>query len=448
MNSRHLLVLGLVFLTLLAINVFQKAGEDKVAVHSAQREEWRPLIPAERIKKISFSKSGGSAAVLEREPGGWKVQTLSGADADTQKINILLGALSGLKAELRAEGEELYGRFGVAENQAFRLQLWDDADGAVLDFYMGAKRAGQGVFIRLPGKPKIYFVPEELPAFFGLFGDLEASQPLPIFFTNLRLVPESFEQIQRFEVTEFKNRKKVPLAVLERPVTGPGTPWQFVAARGGFLPGFNKIESYLGRLIGAHAENIADSSGGFETEMEIMLRDDRGKVLRLEFSRRFSAEGKGQARWLARREKTAPIFEVSNWVFEDLKTDDARLVEANPLQIQIDETYLVELKDEKRTEVFSKNSGWPSAAAILDALSRLAFVGMDAEISAKDLAVLPPTHRVKIMRLNVPMAEIGFYVTSPGQREIKAVISGQDMVYLVSRAFFESIFIPELVLPE
>ncbi len=448
MKKNQILILGMILAVLFGIAAVQKAQEKRVPAGEHRREVWKPLILTEQVTRIVFSKPKHPPLSISRQSQGWKVDTLSGVAGDTQKVNELLAQLNQIQAEWRAEGEEYFERFGVGEEQAFRLQVFNAEGGALLDFYIGVKRAGQGVFIRLPGKPKIYYVAENLPALFGLYADLEPAAPLPIFFADLRLVPETFEQIQRFELTEFQNGRKTTLAALERPVVEAGAPWNFIAEMGSFSPGFEKIENYLATLAGAHAENIAPPQSGWKPELEIMVRDAKGKVLRLEFLKVKEAVSGGAERWLVKREDAPQIYEVSDMVVNDLKTQDAALIEDNPLRLEIDQGYSVEIQDEKRTDVFSHASGWPSAAAILDAASRLRFLSRESGVTSADLQGFPPTHRLKIKRLGVDVVELSFYAADSKLREIKTVISGQSPVYVVSRDFFETIFIPTDAAPE
>lgn len=445
MKTNHILILGIVFAMLFGVSIIQKAVEKQAPASEHRREVWRPLIPTERVARIVFSKPKQPPLSVSREKDQWKVDSLSGAAADALKINQILQQLNNIQAEWRAEGEEFFQRFGVAEDQAFRLQILNSENNAMLDFYIGVQRAGTGIFIRLPTSSKIYFVSDDLPALFGLYAaDLETAAPLPIFFADLRLVPETFEQIQRFEITSFQNGAKTTLAVLDRPSTQAGTPWKFVSDAGIFSPGFEKIENYLAKLVGAHGENIVPAQSGWKPKFEIMIRDERGKVLRLEFSKNQDTVGLGKAeRWFAKREGDPQIFEVSALVVNDLLVEDASFIESNPLHIEINQGYSVELQDEIRTETFSHASGWPSAAAILDAASRLRFLRKEMGITSQDLQGFPPTHRLKIMNLGVTVAELNFYAADANLKEIKTVFSGQEAVYVVSRDFFETIFIPK-----
>lgn len=435
MKRKHIYVLAAVFLTLLAVNAIQKTQSSKSVSGVVHREEWQPQISEEKVARILFSRPGFSNLALVKEGKDWKVESLSGVSANTQNVKTLLTQLNQMKAELRAEGDGLYERFGISDANAFRIQIFDAGSQALVDFFMGSQRSGQGVFIRLNGKAKIYFTPDDIPALFGLFSGLDHVGPEPLFFADLRLVPEAFEQIQRFETAEYQDGKKIDLAVLERPSTVAGTPWKFLSPAWKFSVDPEKVEEYLTRITGAHAENITTDVTDFKIAYEIMLRDARGKVLRLEFS-------KAEKGWLARRENSKVVFEVSKPTFEDFRTQDARFTEKNPLHFQIDDESTVELIHGSKTETFSKASGWPSAAAILDAASRLSFLSVVREVSAKDLSILPPTHQLRVTRAGSPAIEISFYVTDPKQTEIKSVISGQDFVFVVSRDFFESIFVP------
>ena len=89
------------------------------------------------------------------------------------------------------------------------------------------------------------------------------------------------------------------------------------------------------------------------------------------------------------------------------------------------------------TENFSKASGWPSAAAILDAAAKMQLLSFESgSVSEK------PSHEFRILRQGKPTVEVRFYVSDLQAPEMKAVISGYDFIFKVSRNFFESIFVP------
>ncbi len=400
-----------------------------------RHEEWHPLIPEDRAARILFSRPGYSALALVKEGKAWKVDTLSGVTADDQKVKALIDGLNGVKAELRADGKDLYERFSISDQKAFRIQVLDSAGSAIVDFYMSSQRAGQGVFIRLAGQSKIYFAPDDLPAAFGLFADIDLAGPQGLFFADLKLVPDSFEQIQRFETAKWTNGKKITLATLERASTAPGTAWKILDSSWSFPVGADKIEAYLTRVVGAHAESIAVNIPEFKNAYEMMLRDENGKVLRLTFS-------KAKSGWLMRRENFPVVFEVSDEVYSDLQAQDAQFISDNPLQFQVDDANSVDLIHDGKTEKFSKESGWASAVAIVDAATKLRFLGVEPDITSKDLLVLPPTHQLRVMHPGTEPIEMSFYLTDPKLTEIKTVISGQPQVFKVSREFFDSIFVP------
>lgn len=182
--------------------------------------------------------------------------------------------------------------------------------------------------------------------------------------------------------------------------------------------------------------------GPFVSEYRFMLKDSAGKVLQLDFSKLPTRADPGS--WLVRRSDSKAYFELPETIFQDLKTDDAKLVMENPLDLKIDESYTVELVHEGRTETFNLASGWPSAAAIIDAAMRLNFLGVEQGAKAQDLSVLPPTHILRIKRPEEKTAEISFYRVDPKANDIKTVIAGEEPVFFVSKEFFETIFVPSI----
>ena len=61
---------------------------------------------------------------------------------------------------------------------------------------------------------------------------------------------------------------------------------------------------------------------------------------------------------------------------------------------------------------------------------------------AKDLSSQKPSHELRVSSQGKAIAEIRFYVPDLQAAEMKAVITGYDFVFKVSRDFFETIFVP------
>ena len=209
MKQKHILIFLAIFLVLGGLNFIQKIQSSKTSLGDVRHEEWHPMIPQDQAARILFSREGHSTLALAKEGKAWKVETLSGVNADSQKVGELLSQMNQLKAELRAEGESLYERFGISDQRSFRIQILNASGMAMVDFWIAEHRAGRGVFIRLAGTKKIYFVADDIPALFGLFTDLEQAGPQPLFFADLKLVPEDFESIQRFDFTKLRDGKSL-----------------------------------------------------------------------------------------------------------------------------------------------------------------------------------------------------------------------------------------------
>ncbi len=435
MKTKHLFVLGVIFFALIALSLFHKIYTAQTVAKQVPNEEWHPLIPQDKAAQILLSRQGFSSVELKKYQSVWKVESLLGVHGDTPKINELINQLNQVKAELRAEGEDLYGRFGITDQESFRLQIFDSKGMAIIDFLMGARRAGAGVFIRLPGKAKIYSVADDLPNFLGLFSNIEQAGPRSLYFADLKLIPEKIEQIQNFEVTQLVNEKKSVLAALERPSQEAGSLWKFSSESWRFSVSPQKIEDYLNFLTGAQAESIIETQTSFKNEFEITLKGGIENVITLQFS-------KTEKGWLMKRENSAALYEVSPHVFDELKVNNARFIVDNSLGIDMNEENIVELVSDGKIETFSKASGWPSAAVILDAASKIEFLSVELDKLAKDLSNQKPSHQLRVIREGKTTVEIKFYVTDPQTAEIKTGILGQDFVFKVSRSFFESIFVP------
>ena len=139
---------------------------------------------------------------MTKTEAGWTVPALWNAPADEKKMKAFMETLSGLKGEERANSTEVLSDFGIRDEEAIHLVLFDET-GEKTHLLAGTKNAGRGnLFLRRKGSNKVYLVPAELASQIGISMDstrakLDANQ-----WANRDLFSLAPDQVQKAEIKD------------------------------------------------------------------------------------------------------------------------------------------------------------------------------------------------------------------------------------------------------
>ena len=155
----------------------------------AAQHQWRvkplpfsPSFEIERVERIQLGKASPASSpqspqlvtlVKAKQPdaSNWRIPDLSNARADERKIERLLKELRLSKGELVGRDPSLFPNFGLRNEEAFQLSLFDGNWTPLFTLLIGAKKEGAQTFVREPGSNGVYRVKGDLLEAMGVQGD-------------------------------------------------------------------------------------------------------------------------------------------------------------------------------------------------------------------------------------------------------------------------------------
>jgi len=170
-------------------------GGGLLIIAGALQYQWRdkalsfhPSFEIERVEKIQFGKASPDSnpplpqlvtLVKAKQPDAsdWRIPDLSNARADEEKIERLLKEIRRSKGRLVGGGPSRFSNFGLQNEEAFQISLFDGNWAPLLTWLLGTKKEGAGTFIREPGSNRVYHVDSNLLEAAGIQGDLAYEKP-------------------------------------------------------------------------------------------------------------------------------------------------------------------------------------------------------------------------------------------------------------------------------
>ena len=155
----------------------------------ALQHQWRdkslsfsPSFEIERVEKIQLGKaSPGSnpqsphlvTLVKAKQPDAsdWRIPDLSNARADERKIERLLKEIRSSKGKLVGRDPSLFPNFGLRNEEALQLSLFDGNWTPLFTLLIGVKKEGAQTFVREPGSNRVYRVNGDLLEAMGVQGE-------------------------------------------------------------------------------------------------------------------------------------------------------------------------------------------------------------------------------------------------------------------------------------
>jgi hypothetical protein len=128
-------------------------------VGQAPPTELPRLAPVElvAVRRVAITRED-ERVVLERigDSGTWRLVSPVEGPADSNAVRELVGRLrKGVPMQVRVEQGDLE-KYGLQTGSAARLQVYNDADDAVVDLYVGADTVGGASFVRFPDDDVVY----------------------------------------------------------------------------------------------------------------------------------------------------------------------------------------------------------------------------------------------------------------------------------------------------
>lgn len=147
--------------------------------------QWQDRTPAfppsfdiERVERIQFGKASPSSdasssfitlvKTKQLHVSDWRIPDLSNARVDGRKVERLLQDLRASKGKLVGRDPVLFSNFGLRNDEAFQISLFDGNWTPLLALLIGAKKEGIQTFIREPGSNQVYRVNVDLLEAMGI----------------------------------------------------------------------------------------------------------------------------------------------------------------------------------------------------------------------------------------------------------------------------------------
>jgi len=173
-------------------------------------------VPDEACAIEAKAGKDGVPLRLERDGQGvWRIPSQGNIRADKGKTGELLRAITGLRGELRSGQEALFSDYGITDDEAFSIAVFDKDMNVKEGLLVGTKRPGQaGCFLRKAGSANVFLADKDLLAFFGIFGEAKDVTPSVNSWIDLFLVDIDPAAIESIKIIKRENdAETVKLAI-------------------------------------------------------------------------------------------------------------------------------------------------------------------------------------------------------------------------------------------
>ncbi|MBI3307050.1 MAG: DUF4340 domain-containing protein [Candidatus Omnitrophica bacterium] len=322
MKAKQIIVLAVVFL-LLAAGVVLKKFYKPVEISS---EFYTPLdISFETGQVAAVEIAAGKtepAVVLVKENNIWKIPGLWDVRADQEKIEGFLNELRQTKGELRAKDKNIFGDFGIGDEEAWRLVLKDQNQAPLASFLFGTKReiSEGALFLRRPDSEMVYLINFDFFNLIGIPGNVSIKTPAEDFWADFKILPVSSDQIQTIEILHLGPGKESKVLNLVRSSSGD-TAWKFGGKEITAALDQEKLKNFLQALGNWSADQILDPAGkdyGFEAPTwQMKLSTVSGQEILVTRG----GKNPGNQNSFFKVSTSPAVFEVSPYFFQNVDRD-------------------------------------------------------------------------------------------------------------------------------
>lgn len=448
MKKSQLLILGALLLALIAAVVI-KTQRKSAELTSALFSPLEIHLDASKASRITIGKGNAAPSVeLVREKDGWTIPSLWKASADAKKIEEFLAILGRLEGDRRSESPELWGDYGLRDEEAFRVEVQDDQAKPLVKLWVGIKSPDfQSVFIRTGTSGAVDVVSQPLLGLMGITGNPESSQADSGFWAQLRIFQKETDRVQGIRVTGFQGGQESLRVELSRQPAAQDKPaaWSFGSAAYAFGLDEKKIMDYFQLLSNAQATRLVDPSQdyGFQNPAaRLTLTLEGGESVTLDMAMKEGTPKQYFLKSSARLE----ILEIPYYSAERLMPAASFFFKDNPFDIKPDQVREI-LMQSAGKEVFLGRT--EDKKALLEQVARvLETLDMKVSAVAKDQASQvafpsPLPYRMEVRPEYGPswVIEIGAASAAlAGSYPLR--LSGKEGVYALPQAALDALFSP------
>jgi hypothetical protein len=338
MNKKQIIILSVILGVLAVGTLFKlwvRSAEERAISGQRAGVAIMPFDPA-NAGRVLISRTGKqegpepepSPVELVKENNSWKVGSLWNVPADPARAETLVRALGSLSGEVRATGKKLFPDFGIRDDEAISVKIFDVESRPLSDLWLGAKQAGNGYFIRKASGEEIYFVESDMPDLLAIYTGLEEAVPLSENWADLKLFDLDPAKVTKITASQIKGDEKTLVLGLTLE-TDPNDPlkktWKFIRKDMKFSPDPGKVSQFIAAMKSIKAQKVMDPAGkeyGVEDPVwQLAVTAEDGKTI-LNAGAKDAKEGLCHVKILNKD----TVFGLAAHDFDDLNMDDTHFV--------------------------------------------------------------------------------------------------------------------------
>jgi len=373
--------------------------------------------------KCYLSGREEEAIHLAREEEGWVVRSKFNAPAQESKVNELLDQLAGLKGELRSSSKEVLEDYGITDEGAVHLVLFD-AEGEEIEHLLLGKRgpAWNETFVRRSGSSDVYLVGENLRNPFGLYAEDDSQAPESKTWCDLVLMELSAGDLRRVEwsapyrrvVLEQQEQAPPEIEAASGEEAPPPLPpekiWALVEPDFGVEPKQSGINRLTGALADVRVSDVIARGNLAEYGLDVpsatcSLVTQAGEIHHL----RVGAPAGGGA-YYVRRDEDELVFKMDRWKLDAIFLGLSQFVDLKAPTFPQEEVAKLSVEAEGRVFEFARDGdAWRALRPAVelepkgDRLDKV--LKVVAALQPQDLATRPAP---EIIGLDAPAAVVRF----------------------------------------
>jgi hypothetical protein len=447
MKSKHLFILGAIFLVLI-VGVIAKMNQQPPELANEEFASLNLEFDELLVSKIEMFKADhhdkGTAIVRDEE--GWVVQSLQNARGDKDKIEGFFKTIRNAKGEIRGVNEFLFSDFGIVDNEGFHVKLSDAKDNTLLHFLVGTKTIQQGrLFIRRNGSENTFLTDTNFLLAMGIF-KMSEENITRAYFVSTQMLYFDKNDVTSLEVKQWANGKEFVTAsvVLETdPFDAAKTAWKFKRDDLPFQIGDDKVTQFLDSLKTWRAQEAfppEDKNYDFSDpilQITAGLKDGSDIVLK---GLAQDAESQSYPIYISNQ----PVFyHMFMYYFENMQAQDHRFFGDNPFGITENNIskFVIHRDKEEPLTVDPKDERWKGFSVFLNDIKnfRAKELTFDDQVMKKVKSPEKNFLEIFVAGKDVQIMDVGEPVNDR-KRDYVALIRGNKTPFLINGSTYRNIF--------
>ncbi len=350
MNTKQIIILAIILGALIA-GIYWKQRQKPAELVSEEYAALHLSFDAEQAAKIELAKGKAEPAVtLVKQNDRWLVSNFLNAGADKNKIEQLLKVVREATGEIRGKDPSLFKDFGIADEEAYRLSVFDSENKPLLVLRLGIKKPSyEAMFLRQDGSNSVYLTTADVFGQMGLWGDPATESLKADYWAALNLVNLKVDQVEGLETKRFiEGREIITASVVREPDPSDATKkkWRYTRTEVPFALDVEKIKQFLNTLNGLQASKALDPNqkdyGFSKPHWQMKLGLEGGAEIMLTAAKQSSETASPQS-----AETKASfiqvtgepvVFQFQDYHFQSIDIDDSKFFVDNPLAVDPEKT--------------------------------------------------------------------------------------------------------------